>query len=1062
MSDADNSSSTAPKLNAAASEFVPGSYASKPATTTSAPKTSIPSKGGRGGGGGRGSGNRNGNYQHGGGMMQNQQYYGNMYGMDPQSYQQYMWQMQQEASQQGYYFDPTTNTTYMVAPAGYMMAPHGNPDMMAGMQMMGVPPYGAMPGMEGGVPPHEGDVAAGNNTFVTETAPVESGEASAGSTTTGTEGTTAAPIPAPVPSTVSATGKYVPPRAALSEPVAESTADPVAVADATAKMSGLSIDTENDDNDAPVDIEQPAPGAVLRYEKNDILALYRSEGVVIPAELKDFFSAADYAIGSEDGKKYGRGPLGTLTALAEAGASFNGGSNTPGRGGKGSQGNLRHNQSNNNMERSASSSSFGGGNRRKGGNRDHSRDREPGEIVEGDEGYVAFEGGGEQTPRERNSKRNKIPAVYKSRFALDDNDPQAIIRKANGILNKLSVTNFDKLSDEFLALLQSDATNEGALKRAVETMVSKAQMEENFCFIYADLCRKCIDTWTALEPEEGGFSAAPGTEAGADNAAETTETNKELRPMGKIFKEVLLSCCQHEFEFDHISVLNEIRENAELNPDERTEKEILLKKRITGHMRFIGELYMKDLISASVMKNSCLEVLIPATQEEELVCLCKLFQTIGAKIEKYHMDKSRQKKYKGQNMEGVLPSYFEKIEDISKNHPSSRVRFMMKDLIEMRNNDWTARREEDKMVNLDKKGPEFVPVQSAYASGDARKTDGFAAPADDWSVVPSGGKKKSASGAPSPVPGAGMSRTNSSAQMSRNGSSNALSNATNGGNRGGARSSNAPFKKEKSGNQRGTSRERKESSRPTRGGNGVQRDASESPVPRDEAETPVQHDDEAAGAAATKASYSTDLADVQKHVRSAMKEYYVNGIIEEPSLTFQELKPSPEIMSDVVKDMISQAVETSSEKSCVALCELLDILRTLTIPGFTVPILSPADVKEALYKFLNSFDDVLIDAPKAGTLGAVIVANLVHKNTLAVELFSTLPEDNEFAFSPKFAEFVVQVLAALITVSGAERAEEQFRASKLDLVKIVMAPPKETPEDVLRALATKYGVAFLA
>ena len=43
----------------------------------------------------------------------------------------------------------------------------------------------------------------------------------------------------------------------------------------------------------------------------------------------------------------------------------------------------------------------------------------------------------------------------------------------------------------------------------------------------------------------------------------------------------------------------------------------------------------------------------------------------------------------------------------------------------------------------------------------------------------------------------------------------------------------------------------------------------------------------------------------------------------------------------------------------------------------------------------------------------------------------------------RFAEFVVQVLAALIAVSGAERAEEQFRASKLDLVKIVMAPPKE-------------------
>jgi hypothetical protein len=63
--------------------------------------------------------------------------------------------------------------------------------------------------------------------------------------------------------------------------------------------------------------------------------------------------------------------------------------------------------------------------------------------------------------------------------------------------------------------------------------------------------------------------------------------------------------------------------------------------------------------------------------------------------------------------------------------------------------------------------------------------------------------------------------------------------------------------------------------------------------------------------------------------------------------------------------MISQAVETSSEKSCAALCELLGALRGLTVTGLPGPLLAPADVKEAVYRFLNNFDDVLIDAPKA-------------------------------------------------------------------------------------------------
>jgi hypothetical protein len=40
-------------------------------------------------------------------------------------------------------------------------------------------------------------------------------------------------------------------------------------------------------------------------------------------------------------------------------------------------------------------------------------------------------------------------------------------------------------------------------------------------------------------------------------------------------------------------------------------------------------------------------------------------------------------------------------------------------------------------------------------------------------------------------------------------------------------------------------------------------------------------------------------------------------------------------------------------------------------------------------------------------------------------------------------EFVVQVVAALKDVSGPERAEEAFRASQLQLLPSVLAPPKE-------------------
>jgi translation initiation factor 4G len=120
-------------------------------------------------------------------------------------------------------------------------------------------------------------------------------------------------------------------------------------------------------------------------------------------------------------------------------------------------------------------------------------------------------------------------------------------------------------------------------------------------------------------------------------------------------------------------------------------------------MRFIGELYKKDLISAGTIKESCLDRLIQSSVEEELTCMCKLFQTIGAKLENYYTEKSKQKKKS--KLKSIFPDYFDQIQALAKDHPSSRVRFMLYDLVEMRNNNWTARREGEKMVNLNDKNP---------------------------------------------------------------------------------------------------------------------------------------------------------------------------------------------------------------------------------------------------------------------------------------------------------------------------------------------------------------------
>jgi translation initiation factor 4G len=131
-------------------------------------------------------------------------------------------------------------------------------------------------------------------------------------------------------------------------------------------------------------------------------------------------------------------------------------------------------------------------------------------------------------------------------------------------LNKLSVTKFDKLSDEFMAV---GLDTPELMQRAVEIIVSKAQMEEHFCFMYADLCRKITDKWTVKESAEGGSTAT-----------EDAITDQ----LGRAFRSRLLGRCEEEFNVDRVKELELIRNNNELTNEMKEEQEIITKKRYIG------------------------------------------------------------------------------------------------------------------------------------------------------------------------------------------------------------------------------------------------------------------------------------------------------------------------------------------------------------------------------------------------------------------------------------------------------------------------------------------------
>ncbi|RZC20074.1 Eukaryotic translation initiation factor 4G isoform E [Glycine soja] len=227
-------------------------------------------------------------------------------------------------------------------------------------------------------------------------------------------------------------------------------------------------------------------------------------------------------------------------------------------------------------------------------------------------------------------------------------------RQLKAILNKLTPQNFDRLFEQVKAV---NIDNAVTLTGVISQIFEKALMEPTFCEMYANFCFH-------LASELPDFS----------------EDNEKIT-----FKRLLLNKCQEEFERGereeeeaNKADEGEVKQSAE----EREERRVKARRRMLGNIRLIGELYKKKMLTERIM-HECIKKLLGQYQdpdEEDIEALCKLMSTIGEMIDhpkaKVHMD-----------------AYFERMKLLSNNmNLSSRVRFMLKDSIDLRKNKWQQRR----------------------------------------------------------------------------------------------------------------------------------------------------------------------------------------------------------------------------------------------------------------------------------------------------------------------------------------------------------------------------------
>lgn len=252
-------------------------------------------------------------------------------------------------------------------------------------------------------------------------------------------------------------------------------------------------------------------------------------------------------------------------------------------------------------------------------------------------------------------------------------ESEEIERKVKSLLNKLTLEMFEPITDDILNLANQSKWEDNAktVREIISLTFAKACDEPYWSSMYAQFCAKMC---TQMSDEIKDVNICL--------------KNGEFAKGGDLARRILLTTCQTEYEKGWTDKLPTNEDGTPLEPEMMSDEYYIMaaaKRRGLGLVKFIGHLYILNMLNDQVILL-CLRDQSSNTKdpsEDSLENLTQLVNTVGARLET--TDKNR----------AVLNFVFDNIQTILDNCKlSSRIKFMLMDLQDLRSAKWKSAKEE--------------------------------------------------------------------------------------------------------------------------------------------------------------------------------------------------------------------------------------------------------------------------------------------------------------------------------------------------------------------------------